>query len=217
MNAGAAPPQARLTTPEQVLDRASELEAKLASEQGDFAEQARQALANRKRMLRQHVGLQPAAGVPGGPCGWTHGDFQFRNQLCAQGCVVAVLDWDRIGVRPYVEEVARTEQVQFSTDGCLALAHVGAFTTGYRKWVSLDADSLADGARRLWWKRLTDFWQLEFYLDRLKAEFADMFLADEALLCWWTQRLDQVEAASLRPLAAGQETGSNELPAGTCA
>ncbi|MFJ3310393.1 hypothetical protein ACIPSA_46925 [Streptomyces sp. NPDC086549] len=42
---------------------------------------------------------------------------------------------------------------------------------------------------------MTDFWQLEFYLDRQDRTFGEMFLTDEALLNRWTDRADQVQAA----------------------
>ena len=67
-----------------------------------------------------------------GPFGWTHGDLQFRSILRDGGVVSAVLDWDRIAVRPLGEEVARTAQVQFGGElGYLDLERVAALTAGY--------------------------------------------------------------------------------------
>ncbi|MFJ8085264.1 phosphotransferase [Streptomyces sp. NPDC096205] len=137
----------------------------------------------------------PRSATPEGDHGWTHGDVQYRNLLWEGGALAAIRDWDRIAVRPYAEEVVRTAQVQFGVGGVFDLARVSAFVGGYRSVVPLERSALVDGARRLWWKRMTDFWQLEFHYDRGDFSFDDLFTADEALLHWWTDRLDQVEDA----------------------
>lgn len=130
-----------------------------------------------------------------GCSGGRTGDFQYRNLLWQNGRLVAVLDWDRLGVRPYGEEVARTAQVQFGVGGVFDLERIAAFCAGYRSVIDLSEAELADAVTRLWWKRLTDFWQLDFYLDRQDLTFGEMFLTDEALLHWWTDRADEVQDA----------------------
>lgn len=171
------------------------LERLPAEAAADFGKAAAEALHERRDLLARHVGARPLGEVPAGPYGWTHGDFQYRNLIRQGGRVVAVLDWDRLGVRPYGEEVARTAQVQFGVGGVFDLDRVAAFTTGYRSVIDLPQADLADAVRRLWWKRMTDFWQLEFHLDRQDPTFGEMFLADEALLHWWTDRAEEVQAA----------------------
>lgn len=109
--------------------------------------------------------------------------------------MTAVLDWDRVQVRPYGEEVARTAQVQFGAEGRLDLERVAAFVTGYRTVVPLDGDDLGDAVSRLWWKRLTDFWQLEWHYDRKDRSCEKLFLADEPVVQWWTGHLEDVQAA----------------------
>ncbi|MFF4583039.1 phosphotransferase [Streptomyces sp. NPDC001389] len=161
----------------------------------DFDKAASEALHDRRGLLARHAGARPEGEVPVGPYGWTHGDFQYRNLLRQDGQVVAVLDWDRLGVRPYGEEVARTAQVQFGVGGVFDLDRIAAFCAGYRSVIDLSEGDLADAVKRLWWKRLTDFWQLEFYLDRQDPTFGVMFLTDEALLNWWTDCADEVQAA----------------------
>ncbi|MFB7178577.1 phosphotransferase [Streptomyces sp. NPDC056257] len=161
----------------------------------DFDKAATEALQDRRGLLARHADAQPEGDVPAGPYGWTHGDFQYRNLLRRHGRVVAVLDWDRLGIRPYGEEVARTAQVQFGVGGVFDLDRIAAFCAGYRSVIALSEEELADAVERLWWKRLTDFWQLEFYLDRQDPTFGEMFLTDEALLNWWTDRADEVQAA----------------------
>ncbi|MEW1615841.1 MULTISPECIES: phosphotransferase [unclassified Streptomyces] len=178
----------------QKADRFAEVvSARSADDAFDMAVST--ALRERKLLLDKHAHLSPEGDVPMGPHGWTHGDLQYRNLLWAGGELVAILDWDRLGIRPYAEEVVRTAQVQFGVQGVFHLDRVSAFMTGYRSVIPLEPAALVDAARRLWWKRMTDFWQLEFHYDRGDRSCDDLFLADEALLHWWTERLDTVEQA----------------------
>jgi hypothetical protein len=78
--------------------------------------------------------------------------LQYRNVIWQDGRIAAVFDWDRIRVRPYAEEVARTATIQFSHADGLDLRRVAALDTGYRTIVPLGGDDLADGVHRLWWK-----------------------------------------------------------------
>ncbi|MGW6852721.1 phosphotransferase [Streptomyces virginiae] len=153
------------------------------------------ALRERRALLNRYADRRPDGEIPAGPYGWTHGDFRYRNLLRRDGEVAAILDWDRLGVRPYGEEVARTAQVQFGVDGVFDLDRVAAFTAGYRSVIDLPVADLADAGTRLWWKRLTDYWQLEFLLARKDPAFGKMFLEGEALLHWRTDRADEVQAA----------------------
>ncbi|GHB74190.1 hypothetical protein GCM10010377_75720 [Streptomyces viridiviolaceus] len=152
-------------------------------------------MERRRILLDKYAHLRPAAGIPLGPFGWTHGDFQYRNVLWRDGQIAAVLDWDRLGVRPYAEEVARTAQVQFGVDGRFDLKRLRGFIDGYRSVVPLSDDAALDGVRRLWWKRMTDYWQLEFHYNRGDHSCDHLFTTDEELLNWWTDRLGEVEAA----------------------
>ncbi|MFG2227667.1 phosphotransferase [Streptomyces sp. NPDC048644] len=188
---------AEVTTPGRAVQKADRLAAAVrARGAGDaFDAVAGDALAQRRILLDKYAGLRPEGDVPAGPHGWTHGDFQFRNVLWSGGGLAAVLDWDRLGIRPYAEEVVRTAQVQFGVGGVFDLVRVPAFVGGYRSVIPLEADALSDGARRLWWKHMTDFWQLEFHYDRNDHSCDDLFTADEALLHWWTDQLSPVEDA----------------------
>ncbi|MFJ9642957.1 phosphotransferase [Streptomyces sp. NPDC101206] len=188
------PPTSKVRPVEQAVEAARVLLAQLPT--SDFGKTAAEALRGRLELLARLGDRHPIGEDPAGPFGWTHGDFQYRNLLRdVGGEVVAILDWDRLGVRPYSEEVARTAQVQFGVGGTFDLERIAAFVSGYRTVVDLPVGDLADGVDRLWWKRMTDFWQLEFFLDRQDPTFGDMFLADEALLNWWTARADEVQAA----------------------
>ncbi|WP_420710001.1 hypothetical protein [Streptomyces sp. NRRL B-1347] len=108
--------------------------------------------------------------------------MRYRNLLWAGEELSAFLDWDRVGVRPYAEEVTPTAQVQFGVDGVFDLGRVSAFVDGCRSVVPLEPSALMDGARRLWWKRMTDFWRLEFHYDRGDHSCDELFSVDEALL-----------------------------------
>ncbi|MEV8070855.1 phosphotransferase [Streptomyces sp. NPDC085995] len=188
---------ADVTSPERAVEKAARLSAAVRAEGAgsDFDEEAAAALDRRRALVLDYADRRPRSATPDGDHGWTHGDVQYRNLLWEGGELAAILDWDRIAVRPYAEEVVRTAQVQFGVGGVFDLARVSAFVEGYRSVVPLEPSALVDGARRLWWKRMTDFWQLEFHYDRGDFSFDDLFTADEALLHWWTDRLEQVEDA----------------------
>lgn len=188
---------ADVTTPERAVEKSERLSAAVGVEGTGSAFDAAvlAALEQRRSLIGKHADRRPQIAVRAGEHGWTHGDVQYRNLLWMEGELVAILDWDRVGIRPYAEEVVRTAQVQFGADGVFDLARVSAFVRGYRSVVPLGAAGLADGVRRLWWKRMTDFWQLEFHYDRGDFSCDELFVADEVLLHWWTDRLGQVEDA----------------------
>lgn len=193
----AVPPSAEVASVAKALEAADRYLATVAAldSPSAFDRSVAEAMEQRKQLLGKYGDLYPKGDVPVGPYGWTHGDFQYRNILWQGGQVAAVLDWDRLRVRPYAEEVARTAQVQFGVEGRFDLERVSAFVGGYRRVIDLPVEDLADGVRRLWWKRMTDFWQLSFHYKRGDHGFDDLFLDDEALLHWWTDRLDEVRAA----------------------
>ncbi|WP_405626835.1 phosphotransferase [Streptomyces sp. NBC_01396] len=186
---------AEVTSPEQAVEKSHRLTAAVADKGtgSAFDVAAVAALDQRRELIAEHADRCPRQATPEGAHGWTHGDVQYRNLLWEGEKLAAVLDWDRVGVRPYAEEVVRTAQVQFGVDGVFDLARVSAFVGGYRSVMPLEDTALADGVRRLWWKRMTDFWQLEFHYDRGDFSCDELFTADEALLHWWSDRLDQVE------------------------
>ncbi|MEU3408855.1 phosphotransferase [Streptomyces sp. NPDC006670] len=98
----------------------------------DLDKAAAEALHSRRGLLARYAGARPDGEVPAGPYGWTHGGFQYRNLLRRDGRVVAVLDWDRHGARPYGEEVARSAQVHSSRPSWEAVvAYDGGEAAGY--------------------------------------------------------------------------------------
>ncbi|UXY32567.1 phosphotransferase [Streptomyces sp. HUAS TT20] len=188
---------AEVTSPERAVEKAERLSAAVLDKGtgSEFDKATVAALDRRRASVFEHADRRPRSVPLKGGHGWTHGDVQYRNLLWEGGNLAAVLDWDRVDVRPYAEEVVRTAQVQFGVCGVFDLARVSAFVDGYRSVVPLEPAALVDGARRLWWKRMTDFWQLEFHYGRGDFSFDELFTADEALLHWWSERLDQVEDA----------------------
>ncbi|MDY0811638.1 homoserine kinase [Kitasatospora purpeofusca] len=157
---------------------------------------AARALGERKVLLDKHAHFHPGTEVAAGPVGWTHGDVQHRNVLWRDGKIAGVIDWDRIRVRPFGEEVARTASVQFGgEDGFLDLERTSAFVAGYRSVVPILVPALADAVERLWWKRMSDYWQLVFHYDRDDHSCDHLFLPAERLLAWWTARREDVQAA----------------------
>lgn len=191
-------PRAKVTPPESAVAEAdhflnviSGLEVPTA-----FDAAAATALRRRKTLIAKWAEHRPVDEVPRGPVGWTHGDFQPLNLLWQGPAITAVLDWDRLGVRPYGEEVVRTAQVQFGNeDGRLDLGRVAAFVSGYRSVVEIADVDLADAAERLWWKRMSDFWQLQWHYDKNDHGPDHLWVSGEQLLEWWTSSRETVREA----------------------
>ncbi|MFD8559678.1 phosphotransferase [Streptosporangium canum] len=157
---------------------------------------AAELLEQRKILIEKYGSRRPAGEVPKGPFGWTHGDVQHRNVLWMDGQVTAVLDWDRIRVWPFGEEVARTAAVQFGTEcGQLDLERVAAFVSGYCTVIELTQQDLADAVERLWWTRMSEFWTLDFHYDRGDHGPDELFFSGEQLLSWWSSQRAEVQAA----------------------
>ncbi|WP_378525920.1 phosphotransferase [Nonomuraea angiospora] len=153
-------------------------------------------LEQRKMLLQEYGERRPASDSPAGPAGWTHGDLQYRNLLWHDGEIAAVLDWDRIQVRTFAEELTRTAMVQFmSKEGLLDLERVGAFVAGYRRLILLRPEDAADALDRLWWRRMTSFWQLDFHYTRGNHGAAELIVPTERLLAWCAEHREEVAAA----------------------
>ncbi|GAA2847134.1 hypothetical protein Acy02nite_03660 [Actinoplanes cyaneus] len=172
-------------TPATVAHARAELErfARLSDGSDGFG---RDGIARRLELL-DTIGDQRPPTAEVSPCGWTHGDLNPLNLLFRNGQVVGLLDWDRLGVRPYGLEVVRTATILFGTD----LGRVAAFVEGYRGRVPIE---LGDAADRRWWTLATETWQLERHFagdpscDHLFATRGDF-------LYWWTDHRREVSAA----------------------
>ncbi|TQF03173.1 phosphotransferase [Kitasatospora acidiphila] len=191
-------PAASVTAPEATLAQIERFLAQLATlgEPTSFDEEAARFLVERRLLLEKFADERPVSAAPAGPFGWTHGDFQYRNVLWQDSEIVAVLDWDRIRVRPFGEEAVRTATVQFGgADGVLDSERVAAFMDGYRSVIAISPAELEDAVSRLWWKRMTDPWVLVFHYDRSDHSCDDLFAPQERMLSWWTERREEVVAA----------------------
>ncbi|WP_406209203.1 homoserine kinase [Kitasatospora sp. NBC_01560] len=195
---GSEPLAAPVTTPGAAHAEAARFSALIAALESPtaFDADAVRALGERKVLLDKYARERPTTEVAAGPVGWTHGDVQHRNVLWRDGKIAGVIDWDRIRVRPFGEEVARTATVQFGgEDGFLDLERTTAFVAGYRSVVPIPVAALADAVERLWWKRMSDYWQLVFHYDRDDHSCDHLFLPADRLLAWWTERRADVQEA----------------------
>ncbi|MFL5999891.1 MAG: phosphotransferase, partial [Streptomyces sp.] len=96
-----------------------------------FDELARHRLLERRSLLEQHVGRRPPHG---GPVGWVHGDFHPFNLLYRGDAPAAIVDWDRLGVKPRAEEAVRAAAIFFVRPaGPLDLPKVRAYARAYRR------------------------------------------------------------------------------------
>ncbi|GAA2150223.1 phosphotransferase [Kitasatospora kazusensis] len=154
---------------------------------------AEQRLAERLDLLAAHRHRRPAPeDAP--PTGWTHGDFHGLNLLYADGRVAAVLDWDKLGLRPSAEEAVRAATLVFNDQesGVLDLGRVRHYSRAYRATGAATADGLAAAVHRVWWERLNDFWMLQWRYQRADHRADPLFPAAAAQLSWWCEEYEQV-------------------------
>ncbi|GIM90167.1 phosphotransferase [Paractinoplanes toevensis] len=190
-------PVTDLATAHTKINRYLDLIAQLPG-RDDFDRYAEAQLHRRRHLLEQTADLRPTAGIPVEPCGYTHGDFQYLNLLWNGGSVSAVLDWDRLDVRPLGLEIARSATLLFGygDERGLDLDRIAAFSAGYRQGRPVAASDLADAVHRLWWERVSnDLWQLRLHYDNTDTSCDYLFTSASAVLGWWTTRRDAVTAA----------------------
>ena len=157
----------------------------------DFDRSTAREIAWRRAMLAELADQRPADAELA-PCGWTHGDLQPFNLLVdSDGRISGILDWDRLGVRPYGLEVVRTATIVHGRD----LDRIAAFVTGYRAHVSITDAELADAAHRRWWTLLTETWQLERHYERDDRSCDHLLARRGDYLRWWTAHRAEVTAA----------------------
>jgi Ser/Thr protein kinase RdoA (MazF antagonist) len=163
----------------------------------DIDELAEFRLYERRGLLRAFAGQQPRADAVLS-VGYVHGDFHGLNVLYAPGGRVrAVVDWDRLGVHPYAEELVRSALIFFldQADGRLDLDRVREYVRGYLGVLPDLAGQVPVAVHRLWWERLTDFWMLSWRYERHDSRPDTLFPGASALVVWWTHHYDKVLAA----------------------
>lgn len=149
-------------------------------------------IAGRLRLLDAVGHLRPADESDVQPAGWTHGDLTDLNLLFDGDAVCGVLDWDRLGVRPYGLEVVRTASIMFEIGD---LERVRAFAVGYRGRVDIGDDALGDAARRRWWALVTDTYFLRRHYDLGDSACDHLLRRSAEVLRWWTPHRDAFDAA----------------------
>ncbi|MFF7172010.1 phosphotransferase [Streptomyces pseudovenezuelae] len=155
-----------------------------------FDELARHRLLERRALLEQHAGRRPPHS---GPVGWVHGDFHPFNLLYRGDAPAAIVDWDRLGVKPRAEEAVRAAAIFFVRPaGTLDLPKVRAYARAYRRTAGATPSELAAAVHRVWWERLNDFWMLRWHYERGDTRADPQFPAASALVVWWTREYDAV-------------------------
>ncbi|MCZ9339523.1 aminoglycoside phosphotransferase family protein, partial [Streptomyces sp. TRM76130] len=102
---------------------------------------ARHRLLERRELLERHADRRPPRG---GSVGWVHGDFHPFNLLYQGEAPVAIVDWDRLGVRPRAEEAVRAAAIFFVRPaGPLDLPRVRAYARAYRRTAGATPSQLA--------------------------------------------------------------------------
>ncbi|MBB5869267.1 homoserine kinase type II [Allocatelliglobosispora scoriae] len=147
----------------------------------------------RLRILDESGHLCPDGAEP--ELGWTHGDFHHFNVLWDGSEISAVLDWDRLGLRPVADELARAAVLIFGDGPALDLPRITAFVAGYRSMRPLTGEQVADALHRLWWHWLAGDWPLNTRYHHADTSCDHLFLVNSARLQWWTPRREQVLAA----------------------
>ncbi|MCH5672533.1 phosphotransferase [Streptomyces gilvus] len=155
-----------------------------------FDELARHRLLERRELLERHADRRPPRG---GSVGWVHGDFHPFNLLYKGDAPAAIVDWDRLGLRPRAEEAVRAAAIFFVRPaGTLDLPKVRAYARAYRRTAGATPSQLAAAVHRVWWERLNDFWMLRWHYERGDTRADPQFPAASALAVWWTREYDTV-------------------------
>ncbi|MFE5733417.1 phosphotransferase [Streptomyces sp. NPDC056528] len=150
-------------------------------------------LRERRALLARHAHHRPPAASA---AGWVHGDFHPLNLLYRGAEPAAIVDWDRLGLRPRAEEAVRAAAIFFVRPGGeLPLGKVRAYARAYRRAAGADGAELAAAAHRVWWERLNDFWTLRWRYQLHDRRADAQFPAVSALAVWWTREYEAVREA----------------------
>lgn len=198
-----APTQQTLVVPTPTvagsMDRVNELLTLVRRQpvRDGLDELAEHRLVERRHMLYQYAHRRPD---PGDTLlsGYVHGDLHPLNLLYQGREPIAILDWDRLGVQPYTEELVRAASLFFrSADEGLDTTKIRRYVAAYRAVQDLDDAQLASAVHRLWWDRLNDFWMLEGRYQRRDRRCDSLFLGVTTLVSWWNEHYDEVLRAFL--------------------
>lgn len=178
---------------ERIADYLGQIEARTEPDEFDLA--VAPLLRERLDLLAAHAHLRPEPPTSE-PYGWIHGDCQNWNLLWQGDRIAAVLDWDRLRVNAYGEEIARAAMYQMvMPDGRVDLDNVAALIDGYRTESAIGAEALLEAARHRWWRLVSSVWHLKYHYYKGTRSADSIFFSDERLLRWWTAHLESVESA----------------------
>jgi Ser/Thr protein kinase RdoA (MazF antagonist) len=183
--------------PERTFETIDELLAlaRGALPRTSFDELAEHRLLERRALLERQAHRRPAPGAEPA-AGWVHGDFHPLNVLYGGTEPAAIVDWDRLGVRPRAEEAVRAAAIFFVRPcGTLDLGRVAAYAGAYRGACGAAPDELAAAVHRVWWERLNDFWMLTWRYRLGDRRTDPQFPAAAALAVWWTREYAAVRDA----------------------
>ncbi|MFC4034234.1 phosphotransferase [Streptomyces polygonati] len=150
-------------------------------------------LRERRALLRQYAHRRPPP-AESAVSGWVHGDFHPLNLLYRGDEPAAIVDWDRLGVRPRAEEAVRAAAIFFvhPVTGRLDLRKVRGYARAYRDGARVAVAEVAAAVHRVWWERLNDFWMLHWRYQRRDPRSDPLFPAASALAVWWTEEYEAV-------------------------
>ena len=161
--------------------------------QQPFDTLARYRLRERRELLAAYRHRRPGPGAAPAT-GWVHGDFHPLNLLYRGRQPVAVLDWDRLGLKPRTEEAVRAATLFFHDPetGVLDLSRLRHYARAYREASGSSPEEVAAGVHRVWWERLNDFWMLRWRYQRRDERADPLFPAAAAQTVWWCEEYEQV-------------------------
>lgn len=187
------------TSPRRTLHRISELlDVILSSSQGDqFDEFALDYLRRLRGLLQRTNERQQPPHFASLSLGHVHGDFNPNNVMFRNGEIVAILDWERTGVRPRAWELIRSIALWFADreSGAIDLTRATTFVEAYDDLHKVEAWEIEDMIYRLWWDKLNDLWVFDkHYFEQDRS--ADHIARDSARwVDWWGEnRLDLTHA-----------------------
>ncbi len=190
------------TSPRRTLHRIRELLEVVLSRPGvdQFDEFALDYLRRLRGLLQWTSGRQQPPHFASLSLGYVHGDFNPNNVMFRDGKIVAILDWERTGVRPRAWELVRSIALWFADreSGAIDLTRAATFVEAYVDLHKVEAWEIEDMIYRLWWDKLNDLWVFDkHYFEHDRS--ADHIVRDSARwVSWWGENRPDLIKALMR-------------------